>query len=326
MYISTDQEAYIHFLFMSKKLTTKEWIEKAKKIHGNKYDYSNTIYKTRHEKLFIICREHGEFKQGAASHLAGSGCSNCSHLNRAYTNKEFINKARLVHSDLYDYSLVEYKNAKTNIKIICKIKNHGIFQQKPGLHLNGNICPKCSIFNRRIIFSEFLKRAKKIHGNLYIYFEDSYLFLTTKMSIQCSICNFIFLQTPHKHLLKRGCPKCARLNSSFSKNGFIKYCKDGQAILYIIICYNKNEEFYKIGITSKSVNKRYESDRQMPYNYDIISEYTSDAEIIYDLEKELHKKFKNFKYKPKIEFGGYTECFKLYANQLNYIENKFDNI
>lgn len=55
--------------------------------------------------------------------------------------KDFIK----VHGDLYDYSLVNYQTSKTKVKIICQ--EHGIFEQTPNNHLNGQHCPKCSKSN-----------------------------------------------------------------------------------------------------------------------------------------------------------------------------------
>ena len=65
---------------MSKRLTTQEFIEKAKQLHNDKYDYSKTVYSTSRDKVIIICPEHGEFEQKASSHLLGSGCPKCSKV------------------------------------------------------------------------------------------------------------------------------------------------------------------------------------------------------------------------------------------------------
>lgn len=54
-----------------KRLTTQEFIEKAKSIHGDKYDYSKAIYTTAKKKLIIICPIHGEFEQTPDGHLHG---------------------------------------------------------------------------------------------------------------------------------------------------------------------------------------------------------------------------------------------------------------
>lgn len=58
--------------------TTIEWIEKAKEIHGNKYDYSKAIYINSKTKLTIICPIHGEFEQAPSEHLGGKGCKYCA--------------------------------------------------------------------------------------------------------------------------------------------------------------------------------------------------------------------------------------------------------
>ena len=62
------------------------------------------------------------------------------------TTEEFINRAKLVHGDKYDYSESVYVNARTNIKIKCK--DHGEFQQKPYNHLGGNGCKWCAIHKK----------------------------------------------------------------------------------------------------------------------------------------------------------------------------------
>lgn len=56
---------------------TTEYIEKAKKVHGNKYDYTKTNYEKQNKKLTITCRKHGDFIQLASNHLTGAGCPVC---------------------------------------------------------------------------------------------------------------------------------------------------------------------------------------------------------------------------------------------------------
>lgn len=128
-----------------KKLTKKEFIERAKKVHGSKYKYSKVKYVDYETPVTIICPIHGEFQQTPNSHLHSYGCQKCGfeHINdnKKLTTEEFIKRAKEVHGDKYDYSKVEYKNNKTPVTIICPI--HGEFQQRPSNHLNGNGCKKC---------------------------------------------------------------------------------------------------------------------------------------------------------------------------------------
>ncbi len=131
---------------MSKKLTTNEFIERAKAIHGNKYDYSKVVYIDAHTKVCIICPEHGEFYQNPFDHLTGYGCIKCGRqktiIKQRKKIEKFVIEAKRVHGDKYDYSKVEYKNQYIKINIICK--KHGSFFQTPKSHLSGSGCPICN--------------------------------------------------------------------------------------------------------------------------------------------------------------------------------------
>ena len=122
------------------KLTTEEFIKKAKEVHGDKYDYSKVEYVNMRTKIKIICPIHGEFEQAAGGHLY-HGCKKCYDEKQSSSAEEFIKKAKEVHGDKYDYSKVEYINMRTKIKIICPI--HGEFEQQPRAHLSEQGCPKC---------------------------------------------------------------------------------------------------------------------------------------------------------------------------------------
>lgn len=131
------------------------FIKKAKEIHNNKYNYSLVDYKNSFSKIKIICTEHGVFEQTPNSHLNGKGCLKCFAKNRCESNDDFIIKARKIHGEKYDYSLIEYKNVTEKMKIICK--KHGIFMQSPSYHLRGIGCPICQESKGEKIISNFLK-------------------------------------------------------------------------------------------------------------------------------------------------------------------------
>ena len=128
-----------------KTLTIDEFIEKARKLHGNDYIYSKFRYVNSHTKGIIICPDHGEFNQVPSSHLSGRGCPACGEdkmiNNRFLTTEEFIEKARLKHGEKYDYSAVSYNRSNSKVKIICPA--HGTFEQTPNSHLNGKGCREC---------------------------------------------------------------------------------------------------------------------------------------------------------------------------------------
>ena len=99
-----------------KQLTTKQFIEKAKLVHGDKYDYALVEYKNTITKVKIMCPIHGVFEQRPNDHLNHKGCSMCgekSRINkRRKTTEQFIEEAKAVHGNKYDYSLTEYVNGK----------------------------------------------------------------------------------------------------------------------------------------------------------------------------------------------------------------------
>ena len=212
-----------------KKSNTEEFIKKAKKVHGNKYDYSKVNYINNHTEVTIICPEHGEFKQKPWSHLKGYGCQKCgfeARVNKSrLTTEEFIKRAREIHGDKYDYSKANYINMRTKVIIICP--EHGEFKQKPSDHLNGVGCPSCSK-NLKLTTEEFIKRAKEIHGNKYDYSKVNYINTRTKVVIICPE-HGEFEQQPRRHLIGDGCPKCC----SSTLENYIRSILDKYNIKYI---------------------------------------------------------------------------------------------
>lgn len=193
---------------MSKKLTAEEFIEKAKLIHANEYNYSFVEYNGAQKKIKIICLIHGEFKQTPNNHLNKHGCPKCG-LERVingqkYNNLLFINKAKKIHQNKYDYSLVNYIDSQTKIIIICP--EHGNFEQKPFSHLRGTNCPNCAP-NKKMNTDCFIKKANMTHNNKYNYSEVKYANSLTKINIICPK-HGKFSQQPSAHLNGKGCPIC----------------------------------------------------------------------------------------------------------------------
>ena len=202
---------------MSRKKTLNEFIDKAKEVHGNKYDYSKVNYINSQEKVCIVCHEHGEFWQLPFKHLKGQGCPKCFRNNLSdilkFSIDEFIKKAKEKHGYKYDYSKVEYINNKTKVCIICP--EHGEFWQTPHNHLKGYGCSKCS-GNYLHTLNEFIEKSKEIHGDKYGYSKVDYINALTKVCIVCSE-HGDFWQTPHNHLKGQGCPKCFYTKNSEEK-------------------------------------------------------------------------------------------------------------
>ena len=186
-----------------KKSTLNEFIEKAKKIHGDKYDYSLIKYTNSKTKVEIICKEHGIFYQTPKAHLIHN-CPRCFG-NARLSTKEFIEKSVKIHGDKYDYSLVDYKNSDTIVQIICK--KHGVFKQRSSTHLNGHGCYKCSKHN--INNDEFIEQARKVHGDKYDYSLLNFDKKTDKITIICPK-HGVFEQVVTSHISGCGCSKCSK--------------------------------------------------------------------------------------------------------------------
>lgn len=192
--------------------STESFKERAKKIHGNKYDYSKVDYTYAKNNVTIICPEHGSFEQPAICHLIGHGCHTCAQI--VISNKRrkkidtFISEAKLKHGKKYDYKNVNYVNSSTYVDIICPI--HGAFRQTPEKHLAGG-CYKCGFIKsgetQRKSIEQFIQDAKNKHGNKYDYSLVKYEGSFVRVTITCTT-HGPFEITPDSHLQGRGCKQC----------------------------------------------------------------------------------------------------------------------
>lgn len=200
------------------KLTTEEFIKRARKVYGDKYDYSATEYINKNTKVKIICKIHGEFEKYPLDFLKGQGCQKCSLENRskkrALTTEQFIKRAKSIHGDKYDYSKVNYINMYEKVCIICP--EHGEFWMTPNAHIvNKENCPKCSS-HYQYTLQEWVERFKQTHGDKYNYsllLENG--FIGDKFDAICPK-HGVFTSSKTNHLKGQGCPKCGREKANLS--------------------------------------------------------------------------------------------------------------
>jgi Zn finger protein HypA/HybF involved in hydrogenase expression len=225
---------------------TPEFIEKAKKIHGNKYDYTEVDYINNCTKVKIICNEHGEFEQTPQNHLFGYNCKNCGieamKIKQKTNIDDFIIHANIIHNNKYEYSNINYINARTKISINCK--EHGVFKQLPDSHLRGTGCSRCA-GNNLSNTNEFIEKAKKIHFDKYDYLKVDYVKSDQKVTINCKKHGY-FDQTPSNHLYGFGCSRCY---SKYSKSQII-WLNLLEKLHNIYIIHMENEGEYKIPNTN----------------------------------------------------------------------------
>lgn len=376
------------------KLTEEQVLGQLREIHGDKFDFSKSVYVDTHTKIEVYCKEHNYTFFPVPKNLKkGIGCYHCgraSQIEKAKKPKEqFVEDAVKIYKGKDDYSLVEYKNNKTPVKITCSI--HGIFEKKPDQYLQGLGCEKCSkkktksndkdLFieeakkiygdkddytNTEIVASnkkinvkctkhdlifekdiptylggwgcptcsaenyslirtktkeEYIKQAKKVHKDNCDYTDTIYKGCKEKITVKCNIHNTYFDTLPFNHLAGGSCRKCLSENLSkalfgkegtggYTKSGYVNQADGREAYIYLIRCFNESEEFYKIGKTFLDINTRF-TKSNICYNFEKIHFHFGSADYIYDLENELHRKYKTHKHRPRNWFAGHTECYTL---------------
>lgn len=191
---------------MPKKKTTSEFITDARKVHGNRYDYSQVRYTKSTEPVEIICSVHGVFWQKPVFHTANeSGCPACAG-NERITTEQFVSEAQSVHGERYDYSLANVTSNLTPVKIICR--EHGVFEQPPKQHRKGRGCPKCG-GTAPLTQGEVIARFRKAHGDRYGYEQVKYASASGRVTLKCPD-HGDFEQIAFLHWNGHGCPKCAK--------------------------------------------------------------------------------------------------------------------
>lgn len=203
----------------------EQFIQKAKSVHQDKYDYTLVEYQKSSEKVKIICSEHGMFEQRPGVHLRGVGCGECARKNRgksiAYSQAEMIDQFKGVHGDKFDYSRVNYIRKDALVQIGCP--HHGFFEMSPQRHLlSSRGCRDCSrdAMSQRFLtpLEDLIQRCRETHGDHYGYsLFPAGAGVRTKVPIICPV-HGIFYQELRSHYLGCHCPKCCNhTTSSMSK-------------------------------------------------------------------------------------------------------------
>lgn len=156
-----------------KGLSLEDFMQKARSIHREKFNYSLSVYKNVRTKLQIQCNECNiVFQQLPRAHLEGGGCLKCGNQNRRSNTSEFITKANRIHHNRYNYSLVEYTLSKHSVTIQCN-NCKTPFRQTPANHLQGEGCPVCNTGSSNT--DDFILKASNIHNEKYDYSSVNYV-------------------------------------------------------------------------------------------------------------------------------------------------------
>jgi hypothetical protein len=279
--------------------THEQFLEKLMEnnIHFSGGDFKVVgVYEGIHKKI-KVSDGLGEFLVEPHSLLMGS-----RPTMQTCTDKEAHLQKRIDK----DYKIVS-KYLAADKPILVENK-YGVHKTRPKNLLSGS---RLTIQTAVDPTKYYIARAREIHGDRYDYSKVEYVNMSSNITVICKIHGEI-QQTAQNHLNSSGCKKCSdALKGGRSFSNWRDRCPRSPGIFYILRCWNEEEEFYKVGITCRSVKKRYAYSKEMPYNYEVIKEFVSeDRKEIWDLEKETQRKLKQYKYKPKITFGGsIRECF-----------------
>jgi hypothetical protein len=256
--------------------TTEEFIDKANIAHNNLYDYSKVNYINQATKVIIGCKIHGDFEQTPNNHTHKSRprqCPKCSIIdtaNKQRSSKDvFIERANKVHSNLYDYSNVEYINCEIKIKINCK--KHGEFIQRPQHHLNGTCCPKCNTRGFSKLQISWLNFISTYYGIKIIHAEngDEYIIPNTRFKAD---------------------GYCIETNTIYEFHGDYWH---GNPNIYDSNKFNNTTKCTHGELYQNTLNKEQKI-RDMGFN--LITIWESDWIKLNKCVKILQRRFRNFKY------------------------------
>lgn len=311
-----------------KKLTTEEFIEKAKSIHGDKYDYSQVEYSNKYTPIKIFCKicKHW-FIQNPRNHLVCKQCPSCKKDLSIQTNI-FVVKAKQIHGNKYGYDKVIYTKNRVKVKIFCN-KCNKYFKQTPESHLQGCGCPICGKVIKKTK-NNFIKEAKKIHKNKYNYNEIQYINSHKKIKLYCNTCKQYFWQIPINHLHGSGCPYCNPYKK-LTQAEFIEKAKEIHNDIYDYseVCYKNHRTKIKIrckrcGILFEQKVNCHLNGQGCPY----CKQSKGELQIQAWLEKhtiiyEAQKRFKDCRDKNPLPFDFYLPCYNLcieYQGRQHYKE------
>lgn len=289
-------------LLNNKKIVFRSCIEKEKYLQ--QYLKKDKILKVSGSYSYVksaygICKiTNQNIKKGVGPNLKNAINKNnyflncINNVNKNYKKRDFKIIGKYKKSSVH--ILVENKYGK------CLISpNHLIQGKKPSLE---------SAINKDTYFK---KMMIEIHGDIYEYKSINNFNFRKFVEFKCSKHGWQTRPWNLFYVHKTACLKCNKekmIATGFTKEKYIKICNGRKSFLYLLKFKKDKEEFYKIGITVRSIKERFYGN-----NYKIEEVFIKKdfASKIFDMEKELHKQYKVFKYLPKIKFNGYTECYNI---------------
>lgn len=214
-------------------------------------------------------------------------------------------------SNLFMFGEFKYTKSLDYTTVVCN--KHGEYRTKTNwLLTRGHHCEACAEERRgerNFLGNDgFVSKASRVHNGKYDYSLSEYLGARKYIKILCAD-HGVFEQILYYHLAGNGCPECGKMTGGYGASDYEKICPYGSNV-YLMRVENKNEMFYKIGISKQPFKRANDISNSSEYSVSVLSYiYHKDAKMIWTIERELHDLFKQFKYYPQSKFEGHTECF-----------------
>lgn len=288
-------------------------------------------YRNVNTPITFLCSEHGEFiRKPGGIKKNKHGCVQCAKTSQNMSYQDFIDKAKFIHGDAYEYYDEidsEWKRAKDYVKIYCSRCQYS-FRQRGHNHLRGGGCPICSWRNRSTPYTEFIVEAKQKHGNRYHYYSEKdslWKSKEQKVRIYCPICKQDFFQRGGHHLEGCGCPTCNK-GGSGGDNEINFRRKPELAKEQCTLYYIKVNDIYKIGI-SKNLSRRFIGEQ-----YQILQTRETTRYNAWRIEQNILQCFAQYRQYYSALRSGNTECFhcdisnipifaELFNQEYEYVED-----
>lgn len=204
------------------------------------------------------------------------------------------------------------KYVKANQYVVIEDGDGIKYRCSPFNLLKGKIPSMVSAIDKR---SAFEIKARKTHGDKYDYSLVNYTKNSNKVDIICPV-HGVFSQVAHTHISGCQCPRC---NCGYlTRKDWMERAGEKPAVMYLLHLTGEGEDFYKVGITTRSANERMSRGHMKPYKGRVLSEIHGTGGEIYESEQKLHRLLNAYKYTPNHKFGGWSECYTLEGAKLSY--------
>ena len=244
------------------RMTQEQFLARCREVHGDRYDYSKTVYVKMHDKVVITCKEHGDFQQKAMSHVQGQGCKECgkksSEQSRKSDPRKWVERINEKFPGKFDLTAV-LSMTNTHDSFVLTCPEHGEFKTTINrlLHPKSKYgCPSCgrkagNAGKNQKTHEQFIAEVTEVHKGYYDYSLAKYTGVFDNITIICPV-HGKFEQEARVHLSGHGCPDCFRDKQKYifnlTKEEFVRRARErhGDKFCYDITEYTKFVDRIKV--------------------------------------------------------------------------------